>query len=123
MAHTHHNWHLFVQHVSVLNRRLSLRRRPPTDELNAFVDPDAYAQALSDIVDCMVADHTRHKTMAGIARSILKTAPDRFALAGLSMGGYIAYEIVRQAPERVERVIGELLWSLPRMGRGSALRA
>lgn len=51
MAHTHHNWHLFVQHVSVLNRRLSLRRRPPTDELNAFVDPDAYAQALSDIVD------------------------------------------------------------------------
>jgi pimeloyl-ACP methyl ester carboxylesterase len=60
--------------------------------------------ALSDIADCMVADHTRHKTMAGIARSILKTAPDRFALVGLSMGGYIAYEIVRQAPERVERL-------------------
>jgi len=60
--------------------------------------------ALSDIADCMVADHTRHTTMAGIARSILKAAPDRFALAGLSMGGYIAYEIVRQAPERVERL-------------------
>jgi pimeloyl-ACP methyl ester carboxylesterase len=42
--------------------------------------------------------------MAGIARSILASAPERFALAGLSMGGYIAYEIVRQAPERVERL-------------------
>jgi pimeloyl-ACP methyl ester carboxylesterase len=60
--------------------------------------------ALADIADCMVADHTHHKTMADIARSILKTAPDRFALAGLSMGGYIACEIVRQAPERVERL-------------------
>jgi pimeloyl-ACP methyl ester carboxylesterase len=60
--------------------------------------------ALSSIADCTVADHTRHRTMAGIARSILKTAPDRFALAGLSMGGYVAYEIVRQAPERVERL-------------------
>ena len=48
-----------------------------------------------------VADHTRHDTMAGIAQSILAAAPERFALAGLSMGGYIAYEIVRQAPERV----------------------
>ena len=60
--------------------------------------------ALSDIADCSVADHTRHDTMAGIARSILAAAPQRFALAGLSMGGYIAYAIVRQAPERVERL-------------------
>jgi len=59
---------------------------------------------LADIADCVVADHTRHSTMAGIARSILDAAPPRFALAGLSMGGYIAYEIVRQAPERVERL-------------------
>jgi pimeloyl-ACP methyl ester carboxylesterase len=42
--------------------------------------------------------------MRGIARSVLATAPRRFALAGLSMGGYIAYEIVRQAPERVTRL-------------------
>ena len=57
--------------------------------------------ALADVADCTVADHTRHNTMAGIARSILGAAPERFALAGLSMGGYIAFEIVRQAPERV----------------------
>jgi pimeloyl-ACP methyl ester carboxylesterase len=42
--------------------------------------------------------------MADIARSILASAPERFALAGLSMGGYVAFEIVRQAPERVERL-------------------
>ncbi|MFZ1104176.1 MAG: alpha/beta fold hydrolase [Hyphomicrobiaceae bacterium] len=60
--------------------------------------------ALADMADCTVADHTRHDAMAGIASSILATAPERFALAGLSMGGYIAYEIVRQAPERVERL-------------------
>ena len=54
--------------------------------------------ALADIADISVADHTRHDTMAGIAKSILAAAPERFALAGLSMGGYISYEIVRQAP-------------------------
>ncbi|MBO0766904.1 MAG: alpha/beta fold hydrolase, partial [Hyphomicrobiaceae bacterium] len=60
--------------------------------------------ALSDIAEPTVADHTRQQTMKGLARSILAAAPRRFALAGLSMGGYIAYEIVRQAPERVERL-------------------
>ena len=60
--------------------------------------------ALADIADISVADHTRHDTMVGIAKSILAAAPERFALAGLSMGGYIAYEIVRQAPQRVTRL-------------------
>jgi pimeloyl-ACP methyl ester carboxylesterase len=59
---------------------------------------------LADIADCMVADHTRHDTMEGIARSILEAAPATFALAGLSMGGSISYEIMRQAPQRVERL-------------------
>jgi len=60
--------------------------------------------ALSDIADITVADHTRHDTMHAIAKSILAAAPERFALAGLSMGGYIAYEIIRQAPERVVKL-------------------
>jgi pimeloyl-ACP methyl ester carboxylesterase len=51
-----------------------------------------------------VATHTRDDTMAAIARRILGGAPPRFALAGLSMGGYIALEIVRQAADRVERL-------------------
>jgi pimeloyl-ACP methyl ester carboxylesterase len=62
------------------------------------------AAALADIADCTIANHRRHRTIKGIARSILAKAPRRFALAGLSMGGYIAYEIVRQAPGRVERL-------------------
>ncbi len=40
-------------------------------------------------------------TMADLAASVLDDAPDRFALGGLSMGGIVAMEIVRQAPERV----------------------
>src|ERR1044072_8269486 len=52
----------------------------------------------------MVAAHTRDDTIAAIARRILAEAPPRFALCGLSMGGYIALEIVRQAPDRVDRL-------------------
>lgn len=48
-----------------------------------------------------VADHTRGDTIAAIARRILAAAPPRFALVGLSLGGYIAFEVVRQAPDRV----------------------
>jgi len=51
-----------------------------------------------------VADHRRDDSMAAIARRILALAPPRFALAGLSMGGYIAFEIMRQAPQRVARL-------------------
>jgi pimeloyl-ACP methyl ester carboxylesterase len=51
-----------------------------------------------------LADHTRDETMAAIAQRILATAPPRFALAGLSMGGYLAFEILRQARERVARL-------------------
>jgi pimeloyl-ACP methyl ester carboxylesterase len=49
----------------------------------------------------MVANQTRKDSMAAIAEDILANAPPRFALAGLSMGGYVAFEIIRQAPERV----------------------
>jgi pimeloyl-ACP methyl ester carboxylesterase len=51
-----------------------------------------------------VADHRRDDSMAAIARRILAAAPPRFALAGLSMGGYISFEIMRQAPERVVKL-------------------
>jgi pimeloyl-ACP methyl ester carboxylesterase len=51
-----------------------------------------------------VADHTRDDSIAAVARRILAAAPPRFALAGLSMGGYIAFEIMRQAPERVAKL-------------------
>lgn len=51
-----------------------------------------------------VADHRRDDSMAAIAWRILAAAPPRFALAGLSMGGYICFEIMRQAPQRVAKL-------------------
>ena len=52
----------------------------------------------------MVADHTRDESMSAIARRILAAAPPKFALVGLSMGGYISFEILRTAPERVAKL-------------------
>lgn len=51
-----------------------------------------------------VADHTRDDSMGAIARRILASAPPRFALAGLSMGGYIVFEMLRQAAARVAKL-------------------
>lgn len=52
----------------------------------------------------MIADHTLDATMTDIARRILRNAPPRFMLVGLSMGGYIALEIMRQAAQRVVKL-------------------
>jgi pimeloyl-ACP methyl ester carboxylesterase len=60
--------------------------------------------ALCEGVEISVADHTRHDTINEIARAILASAPNRFALCGLSMGGYIVFEIMRQAPGRIEHL-------------------
>jgi pimeloyl-ACP methyl ester carboxylesterase len=51
-----------------------------------------------------IANHTRDDSMSALARRILASAPPRFALIGLSMGGYISFEIMRQAPERVAKL-------------------
>ena len=61
----------------------------------------AQCTALADIADITVGRHTGHPTIAAIAQEILASAPPKFAVAGLSMGGYIAFELVRQAPDRV----------------------
>jgi pimeloyl-ACP methyl ester carboxylesterase len=45
-----------------------------------------------------------HDSLGSMARAVLDAAPDRFALAGHSMGGRVALEIMRVAPERVERL-------------------
>ena len=54
--------------------------------------------------DCRVADHSKGATMAEIAANILVQAPPQFALCGLSMGGYLSFEIMRQAPQRVRKL-------------------
>ncbi|MFA3918735.1 alpha/beta fold hydrolase [Ruegeria hyattellae] len=47
---------------------------------------------------------TGRSSVQGLAADILSRTPDRFALAGLSMGGIVAMEVIRQAPERVSRL-------------------
>lgn len=64
----------------------------------------AQVRDLADVADAQVADLTRDDNVAAMAARALAKAPPRFALAGLSMGGYVAFEILRQAPERVTRL-------------------
>lgn len=51
-----------------------------------------------------VASTLEGDSIADIARAILADAPPQFALAGISMGGYLSLEILRQAPQRVTRL-------------------
>ena len=51
-----------------------------------------------------VADSAAADTLGGLAEGVLRGAPERFSLAGLSMGGYVAFEILRRAPLRVDRL-------------------
>jgi len=60
--------------------------------------------ALSGSRAIMTAPMTGSDGMAELARQVLGNAPPRFALAGLSMGGILAMEVLRQAPRRVEKL-------------------
>lgn len=60
--------------------------------------------AVAPFATPVVGDLTRDDSLAGMAERVLAAVPGRFALAGLSMGGYVAFEILRRAPERVERL-------------------
>jgi len=51
-----------------------------------------------------VADHAQDDTIEAIAQRLLANAPPIFSLCGLSMGGYVALEVLRLAPERVSRL-------------------
>jgi len=61
-------------------------------------------ETLDDIAETVVPDLTRFDDLGACARALLAELPDSFALAGLSMGGYVAQEIMRHAPERVRRL-------------------
>jgi len=62
----------------------------------------AQIEGLSDHAHCTVGVLTGSDSITSLAKSVLDLAPSRrFALAGLSMGGYVALEIMRQAPERI----------------------
>jgi pimeloyl-ACP methyl ester carboxylesterase len=60
---------------------------------------------LADVADVRVSmRHAMHETMAGMADGILRDAPERFSIIGLSLGGRAAFEVARRAPDRVARL-------------------
>jgi len=61
-------------------------------------------EALRDIADVRVVDLTRQSSIVEMAEAVLAEMPERFAVAGLSMGGYVAFEVLRRAPRRVSAV-------------------
>lgn len=59
---------------------------------------------LADLADITVASVHGQDSLDGMARAILATAPKQFALAGFSMGGRVALEMFRLAPDRITRL-------------------
>ena len=70
-------------------------------------DARVYAPAATVLWQCgpvMIGNHLAGEGIGQIAANILAAAPPRFALGGFSMGGYLSFEILRQAPERVAKL-------------------
>lgn len=62
-------------------------------------------EALAGRIECHVPDYGDRNSLGAMAEYVLATVPaGRFALAGHSMGGRVAFEVWRRAPERVERL-------------------
>ena len=59
---------------------------------------------LGDAADVVVPELYHCESIEDMAQAALGLAPQRFALGGFSMGGYVAFEMLRQAPQRVERL-------------------
>lgn len=53
----------------------------------------------------VIANHRRHATMGELTAPLLPELPDRFVLVGLSMGGYVALDLIRRAPERIAGLV------------------
>lgn len=61
--------------------------------------------AFEEDYDLTIFDHTTHDSLPEMVAVFLADAPDSFSVAGLSMGGYISFELMRQAPARIEKLI------------------
>jgi pimeloyl-ACP methyl ester carboxylesterase len=61
-------------------------------------------QALENKYDLIIPDLTQHENIAEMASTFLNVLPEKFALCGFSMGGYVAFEMLRQVPDRVQKV-------------------
>ncbi|MCP5144613.1 MAG: alpha/beta hydrolase [Gammaproteobacteria bacterium] len=116
------NVHQPVQHVQNTCQQTRLERQlagsnPPTVHIvthNLVLLPGLLCDevlwagqvgGLADCAQCWIPPALAETTVAEMAARVLREAPfESFALAGLSMGGYVCMEIMRQAPERVSRL-------------------
>jgi pimeloyl-ACP methyl ester carboxylesterase len=70
-------------------------------------DGQLWARQIMDLANLAqpeFGDLSQDDTLSAMAARVLADAPPRFAVAGVSLGGYVAMEMVRQAPERVTRI-------------------
>jgi pimeloyl-ACP methyl ester carboxylesterase len=59
---------------------------------------------LSDVAVCTCAGYGSLDSLPAMAEAVLRTAPERFSIAGHSMGGRVALQVYRRAPQRVARI-------------------
>jgi pimeloyl-ACP methyl ester carboxylesterase len=64
----------------------------------------AQVASLSDQFDCRVFVFRDHDSLGDMAKELLAAAPERFTLIGLSLGGYVAFEVMRRQLHRIARV-------------------
>jgi len=55
--------------------------------------------------ECTVFAFNDHDSLGGMAEELLANTPARFTLIGLSLGGYVAFEIIRRQLRRLERLV------------------
>ncbi|HEY1753918.1 MAG TPA: alpha/beta hydrolase [Bryobacteraceae bacterium] len=60
--------------------------------------------ALRGVAECVCMDWGRLDSLLAMAERVLRLAPERFSLAGHSMGGRVAFQVMRLAPQRVTRL-------------------
>jgi pimeloyl-ACP methyl ester carboxylesterase len=65
----------------------------------------AQVAALESDYECAVFAFREHDSLAAMADDLLAKVPERFTLIGLSLGGYLAFEIVRRQLQRLERLV------------------
>ncbi len=67
----------------------------------------AQMEGLKDLADCRIGDHSSSEDLKEVAANIINSVPasSNFSIMGLSYGGIIAFEIWRQAPKRISKMI------------------
>jgi len=65
----------------------------------------AQVAALQADYECKVFAFRDHDSLGGMAEELLANTPARFTLIGLSLGGYVAFELIRRQLQRLERLV------------------